>query len=96
VLGISLSAFLAGDRNFTTCSSQAAAGATGLFLDRRQARIVCSRRVAPGVRNLHAVGKRLDARRLQGLPEIGVVDVWRLDRHEAESNGDLLANVQDP
>ena len=34
--------------------------------------------------------------RLQGLPEIGVVDVWRLDRHEAESNGDLLANVQDP
>ena len=34
--------------------------------------------------------------RLQGLPEIGVVDVWRLDTHEAESNGDLLANVQDP
>ena len=31
-----------------------------------------------------------------GLPEIGVVDVWRLDRHESESNGDLLANVQDP
>ena len=31
-----------------------------------------------------------------GLPEIGVVDVWRLDRHEAESNGDMLANVQDP
>ena len=36
------------------------------------------------------------ARGLQGLPEIGVVDVWRLDRHESESNGDLLANVQDP
>ena len=34
--------------------------------------------------------------RLRGLPDIGVVDVWRLDRHEAESNGDLLANVQDP
>ena len=33
---------------------------------------------------------------LPGLPEIGVVDVWRLDIEEAESNGDLLANVQDP
>ena len=33
---------------------------------------------------------------LPGLPEIGVVDVWRLDAEEAESNGDLLANIQDP
>ncbi|MEY9425106.1 prolyl oligopeptidase PreP (S9A serine peptidase family) [Bradyrhizobium ottawaense] len=33
---------------------------------------------------------------LGGLPEIGVVDVWPLDRHPSESNGDLLANVQDP
>ena len=42
------------------------------------------------------VGQRLDRRRLPGLPEIGVVDVWRLDTDESESNGDLLANVQDP
>ena len=34
--------------------------------------------------------------KLPGLPEIGVVDVWRLDAEEAESNGDLLANIQDP
>ena len=34
--------------------------------------------------------------KLPGLPEIGVVDVWRLDADEAESNGDLLANIQDP
>jgi prolyl oligopeptidase len=33
---------------------------------------------------------------LPGLPGIGVVDVWPLDRHPSESNGDLLANVQDP
>jgi prolyl oligopeptidase len=33
---------------------------------------------------------------LPGLPGIGVVDVWTLDRHPSESNGDLLANVQDP
>ena len=41
VLGISLSAFLAGDRNFTIVFEPAAtARATGLFLDRRQARVV--------------------------------------------------------
>ena len=34
--------------------------------------------------------------KLPGLPGIGVVDVWRLDADEADSNGDLLANVQDP
>ena len=34
--------------------------------------------------------------KLPGLPEIGVADVWRLDAEEAESNGDLLANIQDP
>ena len=28
--------------------------------------------------------------------EIGVVDVWRLDVQESESNGDLNANIQDP
>jgi prolyl oligopeptidase len=34
--------------------------------------------------------------RLRGLSAIGVADVWRLDHHESESNGDLVANVQDP
>lgn len=33
--------------------------------------------------------------RLPGLPEVGVVDIWRLDTAE-ESNGELLSNVQDP
>ena len=41
VLGISLSAFLAGDRDFTIVfEPRRAAGATGLFLDRRQAGVV--------------------------------------------------------
>jgi len=34
--------------------------------------------------------------RLTGLPEIGVVGVERLDREETESDGTLLANMQDP
>jgi prolyl oligopeptidase len=33
---------------------------------------------------------------LQHLPEIGVVSVWPLDQDPAESDGSLLANVQDP
>ncbi len=34
--------------------------------------------------------------RLKGLPEIGVVGVERLDREETESDGTLLAHMQDP
>ena len=97
VLGISLSAFLAGDRNFTTVFEPGPRRALqGFFwtigklvlsvLDElRPVFEICTRRQAAG-----------RARGLRGLPDIGVVDVWRLDRHEAESNGDLLANVQDP
>ena len=33
---------------------------------------------------------------LSGLPKLGVVGVWPLDSEESESNGDLLASVQDP
>jgi prolyl oligopeptidase len=40
--------------------------------------------------------ERWSRSRLEGLPPIGVVNVWRLDMEEAEGNGDLLANAQDP
>jgi prolyl oligopeptidase len=36
------------------------------------------------------------ARKLEGLPEIGVVDVWPLDAEVEESDGTLLAMTQDP
>ena len=90
--------FLAGDRDFTMVFEPAPRRALqGFFWCRRPAGAVDPRRTAAGVRGLDAVGQRLDAAtRLPGLPEIGVVDVWRLDAEEAESNGDLLANVQDP
>jgi prolyl oligopeptidase len=35
-------------------------------------------------------------RRLEGLPDMGVVSAWRFDMEEQESNGDLLVNAQDP
>lgn len=97
VLGISLASFLEGRRDFTLVFEPGSRRALqGFFwangklvlsiLDELQPRFeICT----PS-----ANGWTRDS--LQGLPEIGVVDVWRLDRHESESNGDLLANVQDP
>ena len=97
VLGIALSAFLAGDRNFTTVfepgprrALQGFSWTAGKLLlsildELRPVFEICTPSASGWTRE-----------RLRGLPEIGVVDVWRLDRHEAESNGDLLANVQDP
>ena len=75
----------------------ATAGAAGLLLGRRQARAVDPRRIAAGVRDLHAVGQRLDPRQTaadfprsaSSMSGVSIVD-------ESESNGDLLANIQDP
>jgi prolyl oligopeptidase len=97
VLGISLSAFLAGDRHFTIVFEPAPRRALqGFFWS--AGRLVLSildelkpvfEVVSPSTTGWARTG-------LPGLPEIGVVDVWRLDREESESNGDLLANLQDP
>ncbi|MBR0707858.1 prolyl oligopeptidase family serine peptidase [Bradyrhizobium liaoningense] len=97
VLGISLPAFLAGDREFKVLFEPAprravqgffwAAGRLVLsILDELRPRFeICTPSAAGWSRET-----------LPGLPQIGVVDVWALDRHASESNGDLLANVQDP
>ena len=67
VLGISLSAFLAGDRNFTLVfEPQPRRALQGFFWTAGKLVLSDPRRVAPGVRNLHAVGKRLDARATAG------------------------------
>ena len=67
VLGISLPAFLAGDRNFTLVfEPQPRRALQGFFWTAGKLALVRPRRVAPGVRNLHAVGKRLDARATAG------------------------------
>ncbi len=43
-----------------------------------------------------ADAERWSPRKLEGLPEIGVVDVWSLDAEPEESDGTLLAMTQDP
>lgn len=97
VLGISLSAFLAGSRDFAVlfepgprCALQGFFWAAGKLvlsiLDELRPRFEVVTPSTAGWRRAT----------LPGLPEIGVVDIWPLDRHPSESNGDLLANVQDP
>jgi prolyl oligopeptidase len=97
VLGMSLSAFLAGDRSFTVVFEPGPRRALQGFswtAGRLVLSILDELRPVFEVCTPSANGWTRD--RLHGIPEIGVVDVWRLDRHESESNGDLLANVQDP
>jgi prolyl oligopeptidase len=96
LLGIALSAFLGGDRNFTIVFEPGPRRALqGFFW-------ASGRLVLPILDELKPVYEVVTpdngwARStLPGLPNIGVVDVWRLDFEEAESNGDLLANTQDP
>ena len=97
VLGISLSAFLAGDRNFEVIFEPGPRRALqGFFWN-------AGRLVLPILDELRPVFEVWTPSEngwthssLQGLPEIGVVDVWPLDADVSESNGDLLANVQDP
>jgi prolyl oligopeptidase len=96
MLGISLSAFLAGDRNFTPVFEPGPRRALQGFYW-AAGRLVLS--ILDELRPHYEVitpASGWTRSRLPGLPEIGVVDVWRLDAEEAESNGDLLATTQDP
>src|SRR5438552_3896973 len=97
VLGISLSAFLAGDRNFTIVfEPEPRRALQGFFWTAGKLVLSVLDELRPVFEICTPSASGWTRADLQGLPEIGVVEVWRLDRHEAESNGDLLANVQDP
>lgn len=97
VLGISLSAFLAGDRNFTTVfEPEPRRALQGFFWVKGRLVLSILDELRPEFVVCTPSAGEWTREKLKGLPEIGVVDVWPLDRHETESNGDLLANVQDP
>ncbi len=97
VLGMSLSAFLKGDRTFTVVFEPAPRRAVqGFFWG-------AGRLVLPILDELRPVFEVCTPSedgwtraRLPGLPEIGVVEISRFDVHESESNGDLRVSVQDP
>src|SRR5258708_1622503 len=97
VLGMSLSAFLTGNRNFTVVFEPGPRRALqGFFWSAGKVVLPILDELRPVFDVLTPSPKGWIRSRLPGLPEIGVVDVWRLDAHETEDNGDLLAHIQDP
>jgi prolyl oligopeptidase len=97
VLGMSLSAFLAGDRNFTLVFEPGPRRALqGFFWSVGKLVLPILDELKPVFEVLTPSPVGWARATLPGLPKIGVVDVWRLDTEESESNGDLLANIQDP
>jgi prolyl oligopeptidase len=97
VLGMSLPAFLAGERRFEILFEAGPRRAVQHFFW-ADGKLVIS--ILDELRPVYEVWTpSADGwlrSTLPGLPEIGVVDVWRFDSEESESNGDLLANIQDP
>ncbi|GGE23009.1 prolyl oligopeptidase [Aureimonas endophytica] len=96
VLGLGLDALLAGGRDFRLVFEPAPRRALqGFFwskgllvlsiLDDMRARFL-------------TVDPKRDWRetRIAGLPELGMVSLWRLDEDDREANGDLLAYAADP
>ncbi len=97
VLGMSLSAFLAGERNFAVVFAPGPRRALqGFFWADGKLILPILNELRPVFEICTPSANGWDRETLQGLPGIGVVDVWRFDSHESESNGDLLANVQEP
>lgn len=97
VLGISLPAFLAGRRDFAVLFEPAPRRALqGLFWAAGRLVLSILDELRPRFEICTPSANGWSRETLGGLPQIGVVDVWPLDRHPSESNGDLLANVQDP
>ncbi len=97
VLGISLSAFVAGDRDFAIVFEPGARRALQGFAwadGKLMLSILDELRPVFEICTPSASGWSRET--LRGLPGIGVVDVWPFDHYQFESNGDLLANVQDP
>ncbi|MBN8989996.1 MAG: S9 family peptidase [Rhizobiales bacterium] len=97
LLCISLSAYLAGDRNFTIVFEPGPRRALqGFFWAAGKLVLSILDELRPAFEVCTPSANGWTRETLPGIPTIGVVDVWRLDRDESENNGDLLANIQDP
>jgi prolyl oligopeptidase len=97
LLGISLPAFLGGARDFTVLFEPGERRALEhFFWSNGQLVVSILDELKPVFEVLTPSPTGWARSKLSGLPEIGVVNVWRFDMEEEESNGDLLANAQDP
>jgi len=97
LLGMALSAFIDGSRNFTVLFEPSERRALqNFFWSDGQLIVSILDELKPVFEVVTPSTDGWARSRLAGLPEIGVVNVWRFDMEEAEGNGDLLANAQDP
>jgi prolyl oligopeptidase len=97
VLGISLSALLAGERAFTVLFEPGERRALQHFFW-ADGRLVLSilDELRPVFEVVEPSASGWKRTHISGLPEIGVATVWRFDIEEAEGSGELLANVEEP
>ncbi|MGH6814323.1 MAG: prolyl oligopeptidase family serine peptidase [Hyphomicrobiaceae bacterium] len=97
LLGIELSAFLAGDRNFAVLYEPGPRQALESFFW-CHGRLVLSflDELQPAFAVLTPAAGGWTRTELSGLPKIGVAHVWPLDVEETESNGDLIAVAESP
>jgi len=97
LLGISLPAFLAGARDFAVLFEPRERRALQSFFW-ANGRLILSilHELKPIFEVLSPSPQGWSSSQLLGLPDIGVVNIWPFDIQESESNGDLLANAQDP
>jgi prolyl oligopeptidase len=97
VLGISMAAFLAGDRGFTRLFEPGERRALqGFFWCGGRLALAVLDDLRPVFETLTPSATGWSRETVTGLPEIGVANVWPLDERKEESNGDLLASAQDP
>ena len=97
VLGISLAAFLGGDRRFTRLFEPAARRALqGFFWCGGRLMVALLDDLRPVFEALTPSPAGWSRQAVTGLPEFGVANLWPLDERKEEANGDLLASAQDP
>jgi prolyl oligopeptidase len=97
VLGISLAAFLAGDRRFTKLFEPVERRALqGFFWCGGRLVLSVLDDLKPAFEALTPSAAGWSCQAITGLPEFGVANAWPLDVQTEESNGDLLASAQDP
>jgi prolyl oligopeptidase len=97
LLGISLAAFLAGDRDFRVLFEPAERRALQYF-SWCDGRLILSilDELQPVFEVLTPNDRHWLKSALPGLPKIGAINIWPTDLEPAESNGDLFVNAQDP
>jgi prolyl oligopeptidase len=97
VLAISLPAFLAGERRFTMLFEPGPRRALqGFFWCGGRLVLWILDDLKPVFEIVVPSAGEWRRARISGLPEVGTVNVWPLDKRIEESNGDLLALAHDP